>query len=153
MRPLPPAAVTGIVEIGLYVSDLASSSAFYRKLFDARALLDVPPRLVALAIAEKQVLLLFQKGHTEDAVEQTGGTVPGHGASGVQHVAFSIDADQIPAWLARLEAMGLAVESRVTWNASDETPADRAGRSIYFRDPDGHSIELLTPGLWKFGEE
>ena len=23
-----------------------------------------------------------------------------------------------------------------------------AGRSIYFRDPDGHLLELATPGLW-----
>ncbi|HWQ03343.1 MAG TPA: glyoxalase, partial [Candidatus Nitrosotenuis sp.] len=22
------------------------------------------------------------------------------------------------------------------------------GRSIYFRDPDGHSLELVTPGVW-----
>jgi catechol 2,3-dioxygenase-like lactoylglutathione lyase family enzyme len=25
----------------------------------------------------------------------------------------------------------------------------RGGRSVYFRDPDGHSVELATPGLWE----
>jgi len=24
----------------------------------------------------------------------------------------------------------------------------RGGHSIYFRDPDGHLLELATPGLW-----
>jgi hypothetical protein len=24
----------------------------------------------------------------------------------------------------------------------------RGGRSIYFRDPAGNSVELVTPGLW-----
>ena len=33
-----------------------------------------------------------------------------------------------------------AVTERRTW--------DRGGRSIYFRDPDGHLIELATPGVW-----
>jgi catechol 2,3-dioxygenase-like lactoylglutathione lyase family enzyme len=32
------------------------------------------------------------------------------------------------------------VESRVTWL--------RGGTSLYFRDPDGHSLEVATPGLW-----
>nr|WP_237705563.1 hypothetical protein [Chthoniobacter flavus] len=34
----------------------------------------------------------------------------------------------------------MEVESRVTW--------ERGGESIYFRDPDGHLLEMLTPGVW-----
>ena len=37
-------------------------------------------------------------------------------------------------------ALGIAIESRVTW--------ERGGVSLYFRDPDGRSVELATPGLW-----
>jgi catechol 2,3-dioxygenase-like lactoylglutathione lyase family enzyme len=43
-------------------------------------------------------------------------------------------------WRARLEAAGVPIESRVTW--------PRGGESLYVRDPDGHSVELLTRGLW-----
>jgi len=42
-------------------------------------------------------------------------------------------------WEARLAEAGVAIESRVKW---------RRGESIYFRDPDGHVLELATPGLW-----
>ena len=33
------------------------------------------------------------------------------------------------------------IESEVNW--------DRGGTSIYFRDPEGHSVELATPGVWE----
>jgi len=33
------------------------------------------------------------------------------------------------------------VEGRVDWPAG--------GKSVYFRDPDGHMLELATPGLWR----
>ena len=32
------------------------------------------------------------------------------------------------------------IESRYHW--------ERGGYSLYFRDPDGHLIELVTPGCW-----
>ena len=35
---------------------------------------------------------------------------------------------------------GVAIEGATNWS--------RGGRSIYFRDPDGHLLELATPGLW-----
>ena len=35
---------------------------------------------------------------------------------------------------------GVAIEGRNDWS--------RGGRSIYFRDPDRHLLELATPGLW-----
>jgi catechol 2,3-dioxygenase-like lactoylglutathione lyase family enzyme len=34
----------------------------------------------------------------------------------------------------------VAIEGRVDW--------PRGAKSIYFRDPDGHLLELGTPGLW-----
>jgi catechol 2,3-dioxygenase-like lactoylglutathione lyase family enzyme len=38
------------------------------------------------------------------------------------------------------EALRIPVESRVDWALG--------GHSIYFRDPDGRSVELATPGTW-----
>jgi catechol 2,3-dioxygenase-like lactoylglutathione lyase family enzyme len=66
--------------------------------------------------------------------------IPGHTAGGPGHFAFAVDADQLTAWESRLLDLGVAIESRVTW--------DRGGTSVYFRDPDNRSVELATPGVW-----
>jgi catechol 2,3-dioxygenase-like lactoylglutathione lyase family enzyme len=55
-------------------------------------------------------------------------------------VAFSIAADELPAWEARLGDFGIEIEGRTRW--------PHGGTNIYFRDPDGHLLELATPGLW-----
>ena len=57
------------------------------------------------------------------------------------HVAFSIAADELEDWQRHLQAKGVLLESRIEW--------PRGGVSIYFRDPDGHLLELATPGLWE----
>jgi catechol 2,3-dioxygenase-like lactoylglutathione lyase family enzyme len=56
------------------------------------------------------------------------------------HLAFSIDPDEITRWEKKLADHAVAVESRVRWS--------RGGSSLYFRDPDNHSIELAAPGTW-----
>ena len=49
-------------------------------------------------------------------------------------------ADALAEWEARLAEEAIAIEGRTKWR--------RGGESIYFRDPDGHLLELATPGLW-----
>jgi catechol 2,3-dioxygenase-like lactoylglutathione lyase family enzyme len=128
-----------ILESALYVADLAASRQFYADVLGADILLDTH-RLVALAVGDS-VLLLFHRGSTMEPQPTPGGVVPGHGAEGVQHLAFAVTADVLPAWRERLESAGVVIESVVDWPAG--------GRSLYVRDPDGHSIELATPGLWR----
>lgn len=133
-------SVNGVVETALYVGDLQRSSRFYQGLFGFRTLLD-EERLRALHVAGGQVLLLFLAGGSvEPKQAPQGGTIPGHDARGRIHVAFAIAEDEREAWEARLREFGIEVESRV-WGP-------RGGMSIYFRDPDGHLVELLTPGIW-----
>ncbi len=55
-------------------------------------------------------------------------------------MAFAIAADALSDWEGRLRQHGIAIEGRSDWS--------RGGHSIYFRDPDGHLLELATPGLW-----
>jgi len=128
-----------IVETALYVDDLPRAQAFYVGILGARVLLE-SGRLVALDLHGESVLLLFQRGATLTPLETPGGTVPPHGATGVQHLAFAIDSSDVEAWASHLERSGVAVESRVKW--------PRGGESLYVRDPEGHSVELITPGLW-----
>lgn len=129
-----------IVETALYADDLVRSRAFYVDILGCETLLD-SPRLLALSVGGMSVLLLFQRGATNDPLPTPGGVVPPHGGTGIQHIAFAVpDRAALDDWAARLEEQGVAIESRVRW--------PRGGESVYLRDPDGHSIELITPGLW-----
>jgi catechol 2,3-dioxygenase-like lactoylglutathione lyase family enzyme len=137
---LPPARLDGVLETALYVADLDRARAFYVGVLGCTPMLDTS-RLLALSVAGRSVLLLFRRGATEAALPTPGGLVPGHGGDGAQHLAFAVAADALPAWVERLRAAGVGVESRVRWA--------RGGESLYVRDPDGHSVELVTPGLWE----
>jgi catechol 2,3-dioxygenase-like lactoylglutathione lyase family enzyme len=86
------------------------------------------------------VLLLFRRGASSEGVSFPGGFIPPHDGTGPAHVAFAVDADSLDEWEQRLAAAGVAIESRVRWA--------RGGRSLYVRDPEGHSVELATPGVW-----
>jgi len=129
-----------LLETALYCDNLAATAAFYRRLLPATPLL-VSERLCALDAGNRTVLLLFQRGRSTRPLETVGGIVPPHDGSGPTHLAFAVDAADIDAWRDRLRQLGIAVESEVTW--------DRGGRSLYFRDPEGRSVELATPGLWE----
>jgi catechol 2,3-dioxygenase-like lactoylglutathione lyase family enzyme len=133
-------AVTGVLETALYVDDLARAAGFYERLLDARTLL-ADERMRALDVAGRQVLLLFLKRASDGPNPVPGGVIPPHDADGRMHLAFAVPADDLAAWETRLEDMGVAVESRVR--------APRGGTSLYFRDPDGHLVELATPGIWE----
>jgi catechol 2,3-dioxygenase-like lactoylglutathione lyase family enzyme len=131
--------VTGIKETCLTVADVDRSESFYRELFGFKVL-DGDARFRALNVAETHVLLLFAEGQSKNPMPIPGGVIPPHDAHGQSHVAFAISADQVEAWKARLAECQVPVESIVTW--------PRGGTSVYFRDPDGHLLELITPGVW-----
>jgi catechol 2,3-dioxygenase-like lactoylglutathione lyase family enzyme len=133
-------SVRGIVETALYVADPAESAAFYRHVFGFPTLVS-GERLVALAVADRQVLLLFRRGASAADMPGSGGVVPGHDGAGRLHLAFAIERDEIEPWRARLAKLGIPLESEVSW--------ERGGRSLYFRDPDGHLVELASPGIWE----
>ena len=132
------ATIRRILETALDCHDLRVSAEFYRRLFDAVPMLD-SERLVVFDAGEGTLLLLFQRGNA-DPLPTPGGVIPGHDAGGPGHFALAIDASQLAAWEARLSALEIPIESRVSW--------ERGGTSLYFRDPDGRSVELATPGVW-----
>lgn len=134
-----PPPLTRVLETALYVDDLAAARRFYVDTLGGVVLLDTP-RLLALSVNAPSILLLFQRGATTEPLPTPGGLVPSHGATGIQHIAFAIEAASLNAWRAHLVHQGVAIESEVRW--------ERGGISLYVRDPDGHSIEFVTPGLW-----
>ncbi len=135
----PP--VAGVLETALYVADVDRSADFYGRLLGSRVLLDEPGRMRALDVAGRQVLLLFRTGASDRPNPVPGGVVPPHDARGRIHVCFAVPAAALGAWEAHLAALGVEVVSRVH--------AERGATCLYVRDPDGHLVELATPGLWE----
>lgn len=124
-----------LVEAALYVKDLERAEAFYRGVLGLELLAKRPGRHLFFRVGES-VLLIFQP----EATRRPGGGVPPHGAEGPGHVALGIPEEAFEAWRARLERHGVEIEQEKAW--------PRGGRSLYFRDPDGNSIELITPNCW-----
>jgi hypothetical protein len=56
------------------------------------------------------------------------------------HVAFEIARNDIDAWRTKLGRLGIEIES--------EVECAKGGHSIYFRDLDGHAVELVTRDCW-----
>jgi catechol 2,3-dioxygenase-like lactoylglutathione lyase family enzyme len=134
--PNPPR----IKETCLYVADLPRAVRFYVELFGYEVMVS-DERFAALSVAGQDVLLLFLQGGTvEPAVLPNGGVIPPHDGTGQNHLGLAIAKDELAEWESRLMERGIAIESRVNW--------ERGGVSLYFRDPDGHLLELLTPGIW-----
>jgi catechol 2,3-dioxygenase-like lactoylglutathione lyase family enzyme len=126
-------------ETSLYVEDLERAKRFYREVLGLHALVEENV-FCALDVNGAHVLLLFLRGASKSPKELPGGVIPPHDGSGSLHIGFAVDTEQFPAWESQLAAHDVPIVSRVSW--------PRGGRSVYFHDPDGHLLELLTPGVW-----
>jgi catechol 2,3-dioxygenase-like lactoylglutathione lyase family enzyme len=123
----------GILETALYVTDTDRSARFYRDVFGFEVI-DAGERLTALAVRPGQILLLFKKGASASQPPTS------HDGAGQLHLAFAIRANELSAWRDWLRQSQVAVVDERTW--------PRGGVSLYFRDPDGHLLEVATPGVW-----
>ncbi len=130
---------TAILESALYVDDLAAAEAFYRDILGLVLLSKVPGRHVFFRCGQG-VLLLFNAEATRQPAEPGRLPVPPHGAVGQGHLCFSANAEEMERWTETLAANGIAIESDFVW--------PNGGRSIYFRDPSGNSIEFAEPRIW-----
>ena len=129
-----------MLEFGLYVQDVSRASAFYHRLFGFPVLIS-KERIAALDVEGKQILLLFKHGASSEAMKVPGGVLPGHDGEGTSHFAFAIQESDMLQWEQWLREQDVEVESEIEW--------ERGGRSLYFRDPDGHLLELVTPDTWE----
>jgi catechol 2,3-dioxygenase-like lactoylglutathione lyase family enzyme len=134
---MTPAA---ILESALYVTDLAAAEAFYRDGLGLALIGKVERRHVFFRCGQG-VLLLFDAAATEvPPAADARLPVPPHGARGPGHLCFAASADQIERWKATLTERGIGIEADFEW--------PQGGRSIYFRDPSGNSIEFAEPRIW-----
>ncbi|MGQ7244220.1 VOC family protein [Salinicola sp. V024] len=130
----------GVIESVLYTQDMTQAREFFTRVLGLTAHLE-DERFTAYPTGDT-MLLVFQQGQTDETVElpHDMGTIPPHDGTGRQHLALAIPADSLEAWEAHLADQGVEIEGRTRW--------PKGSVSLYFRDPDGHLLELVTPGLW-----
>ncbi len=61
-----------------------------------------------------------------------------------QHYAFLLDDDEFDAAFGRLVAAGITYWGDPFHQRAGEINHDYGGRGVYFDDPDGHNMELMT---------
>ncbi|UVO51441.1 VOC family protein [Sphingomonas sp. SUN019] len=133
----PP--IAGLLETALYVDDMARSAGFFRDVIGLTVMLETG-RLTAFDAGHGGVLLVFARGESTADMVSDRGTVAGHDGRGPLHMAFAIAEQDYDAWRAHLTAADVPLRGEMRWPAG--------GRSLYFEDPDGHVLEVATPGLW-----
>ena len=127
-----------VLETAVYCDDLARTADFYKALL-ALEPMSASDRVVSFDAGEGTILLLFQRGVSDQPFQWPFGLVPGHVSTGPAHFAFAVDREDLPKWIDRLRRLHSRREPR---------RLAARGHSIYFRDPDGRSVELATPGIW-----
>lgn len=128
-----------ILETVLYAADLDAAEAFYAGVLGLERIARAGSRHVFFRCGG-QVLLIFNPAETVRPPSAGALPVPPHGATGAGHLCFAAAAGEIERWRSRLAEAGIAIEADFEWPGG--------GRSIYFRDPAGNSLEFAEPRIW-----
>lgn len=129
----------GVLETVLYAEDLAAAKRFYRDVLGLPLTSEEAGRHVFFRCGD-QMLLVFDPRVTRSPSPGAPLPVPAHGAGEEGHVCFRAAGDDIARWREHLEAHGIDIEADFEW--------PQGGRSIYFRDPAGNSLEFAEPRIW-----
>ncbi len=130
---------SGVLETVLYVDDLEAARKFYADVLGLEPFTTIGGRHMFYRCGN-QVLLLFNAEATRVPAEVAAIVVPTHGAVGNGHICFRANADEIAQWREHLVDQGVEIEADFEW--------PQGGRSIYFRDPSGNSLEFAEPRIW-----
>jgi catechol 2,3-dioxygenase-like lactoylglutathione lyase family enzyme len=118
----------------LYAADVPSLISFYSDVVGLTAIDPPDEHSAAFRLDDGNVLLVFDPSRTA----QPGRFVPEHGTSGQGHVAFKVD--ELDGLAHQLREHDVEIEREITWPLG--------GRSVYFRDPAGNSVEFVEGEIW-----
>jgi deoxyribose-phosphate aldolase len=122
--------ILGVAEAVLYVSDIDRARDFYTRVLGLPVSYQFDDAIF-LQTGQNSTIILFdtEKMKTRQSV------IPEHGTQGHGHVCLAIPPQQMGAWRARLLAHQVDIEHEQDW--------PQGTHSLYFRDPDGNSLELM----------
>ena len=126
--------ISQLVETSIYVDDLDEAKTFYVEVLGLDLKGEQAGRHIFFQVNE-QMLLVFNADETRKSEH-----IPPHGVTGAGHFALGIPQDQYDQWKTLLVNRNIEIEQEIVWPLG--------GKSIYFRDPSGNSVELITKGCW-----
>lgn len=124
-----------IKETCLYVNDLEASKKFYNGKLGLEVITKVENRHIFFR-AGSSVLLCFLPEAT-----RTESSLPPHFASGHIHLAFEVSAEEYDLWKEKIQRENIEIIQEQSWG--------KRLKSFYFRDPDGHLLEIIPVGIWE----
>jgi catechol-2,3-dioxygenase len=130
--------INKVIETSIYSFDLESMKKFYVDILGLLPLEEERDKLIFLK-AGKSMLLIFNPART--SVDNN--RLPAHGTvtppSSI-HFAMEIKDQDYLDWKELLVKNSISIEKEVDWKSN--------AKSLYFRDPAGNLVELITPGEW-----
>ena len=130
--------INKVIETCIYSSDLESMKKFYVEIIGLSVIQEERDKLIFLK-AGKSMLLIFDPLRTTINND----SLPTHGAmtppSSI-HFAMEIEEQEYQPCKEQLGRNGIAIQKEVNW--------DGKTKSLYFRDPAGNLVELITSGGW-----
>lgn len=131
---------SGILESALYVDDLDTAETFYATVMGLERIAKVADRHVFFRCGDGVLLLFNAEKTVKPPAPDARLPVPPHGTTGAGHLCFRGSAAEIEGWKAHLSRHDVIIEAEFEW--------PQGGRSIYFRDPAGNSLEIAEPKIW-----
>jgi catechol 2,3-dioxygenase-like lactoylglutathione lyase family enzyme len=128
------ARIHGVHETVLYASDVPALVAFYADVVGLTAIDPPDAHSAAFRLEDGNLLLVFDSSRTSEP----GRFVPAHGTTGQGHLAFKVD--DLESCALGLRAHDVEIEREISW--------PKGGRSVYFRDPAGNSVEYVEGEIW-----
>jgi catechol 2,3-dioxygenase-like lactoylglutathione lyase family enzyme len=127
-----------VVETSLYSSDLEAMKEFYVEKLGLEFVSEQVGRHVLLK-TQKNMLLLFNPEVTRIEKHTIHGAIT---PPSMVHIALEIEDDDYDNATQLLAMKNIEIEKMVTWGS------DLKSRSIYFRDPAGNLLKLITKNHW-----
>lgn len=122
--------IVRVAEAVLYVSDIERAKQFYTQVLGLPISAEFEGSLF-LQTGQNSNLILFDLAHLQTRIS----VIPSHGAHGRGHACLAIPHTQMQRWRERLLAHNVPIEHEQDW--------PQGTHSIYFRDPDNNSLELM----------
>ena len=119
-----------VAEAVLYVSDLDKAADFYTDVLGLPLTASFNEARF-LQTGRNSTVILFNV----EGIRKRKSVIPSHGAIGEGHIALAVPTGEMDSWRERLMAHGVTIEHEQDW--------PQGTHSIYFRDPDGNSLELI----------